>query len=156
MKIYIAAPISGMTNEAVFNYFQGASSRLGHMGYEVLSPLSAKGYFRTEKHKHYVFQGQGYTYPTSTDHAIYTRDKWMVSLCDVVYANLTFRDGGEKVSIGTIHEMAWGALLGKHVVVAMGESNPHIHAFVLEDASILLPTHTEAMQYLEKLITNAV
>lgn len=151
MRIYLAGPISGQTNHEVIDYFENTAFELRRAGFETLSPMSAKGVFRTEET--HVYKSRGYQYPIATDHAIYTRDMWMVKMCDVLYANLTFRDGKDMISLGTVHEMAWASLLGKHVIVSMGENNPHEHAFILEDASSLFPTHEEAIEYLKKLIS---
>jgi nucleoside 2-deoxyribosyltransferase len=145
MIIYTAGSISGQTAGAVKEYFASTKRRLEALGYKVLNPMTAKNYFRNE----IKFKAHGYDdYPASTNHAIFERDKWMVSQCDIIYCNLTM---AEIVSIGSMMELAIGACLGKHTVLAMQTGNIHQHAFVLEAADIVWETHEEAMMYLKLL-----
>jgi nucleoside 2-deoxyribosyltransferase len=146
MKIYLAGAISGQTSEQVMSYFEDTAKQLRVVGYEVLHPMVAKGFFRNNQ----KYQPHGYHFPPATDHAIFERDKWMVSQCDVVYCNLTA--GSANVSIGCTMELAWGSLLGKHTVLAMQDGNIHKHAFILEAADIVWETHEDAISYLETLI----
>jgi hypothetical protein len=147
MKIYTAASISGLSGEDVFSYFKNVKSVLTGMGYQVFSPLTAKGYFRNEL----KFKAEGYAgYPMSTNHAIIERDCWMVSLCDVLYCNLSMAN---HVSIGSTMELAWGHILRKHTVLTMQEDNIHRHAFILEAADIVFTEHDEALSYLAHLVS---
>lgn len=146
MNIYIAHQISGLGFQEVIDYFEGTKAALEELGFFVFSPMTAKGYFRNEiKFKEHGYEGL----PVSTNHAIYERDKWMVSQSDVVYVNLT---GMERNSIGCMMELAWASLLGKHTIVVMEKDNPHRHAFVLEAGDIVLETEEEAMDYFSKLV----
>ncbi len=142
MKIYLVGPITGKIADEVFQYFTDLSIRLLKAGYEVIHPLLGKGYLRTEVGG---LKPDGYQMPASTNHAIFERDKWMVSQADIILANLT---GADRVSIGSVMELAWASMLGKHTVVVMGEQNVHRHSFVLEAADILFPTMDAAIDYL--------
>lgn len=146
LKIYLARSISGCTPDEVFEYYDEAAKRWQDVGYKVLSPMLGKEHLRTELQ----FREHSYKHPISTNHAIFERDKWMVSQADVVYVNLL---DTKRVSIGCMMELAWASLLGKHTVVVMEKENEHRHAFVLEAADILFETEEEAEQYLEKLVT---
>lgn len=141
MIIYIAGSISGQSGEKVISYFNNTRAKLESLGFAVLSPMTAKGFFRNE----IKFKAQGYNNPVSTNHAIIERDRWMVGMCDILYCNLTM---AQIVSIGSVMELAWGHQLGKHTVVSMQDDNIHRHAFVLEAADIIFETHQEAMDYL--------
>ena len=146
MKIYTAGPISGLTYDEVSEYFNGTKSILESFGYTVLNPMSGKGELRTEL----KFKAHGYDgVPVATNNAIFGRDRWMVSQSDVIYANLM--NCGDRISIGTCMELAWGFILGKHIVIAMQKDNIHQHAFVISSAHIIYETHEEAMNYLCKL-----
>lgn len=145
MKIYIAGPISGKGYDEVMKYFKTTNDLLSKH-FEVFCPLNGKGHLRNELE----FKAHGYDeHPISTNHAIIERDRWMVDQSDVIYANLT--ESGERVSIGTCMELAWGHDKGKHTIVAMNKDNIHRHAFVLEAADIVFETHKEAMEYLRNL-----
>jgi nucleoside 2-deoxyribosyltransferase len=144
-KIYIAGPITGMTGEEVINYFDGTAEALEHIGYDVYQPMTAKGFFRNEVE----FIPSGYQMPISTDRAIFGRDHWMVSMCDIFWANLL--KGSERVSIGTVCELAWAFELRKHTILTLNKVNVHRHAFVLQMADIVFASEEETFDYLEKL-----
>ena len=146
MKIYLAGSISGQSGESVIDYFTLTAGFLRDLGFEVIHPMIAKGYFRNEA----KFKAEGYMHkPMSTNHAIIERDRWMVEQCDILYCNLTM---AEIVSIGSCMELAWGHILGKHTVVAMQPDNIHRHAFVMEAADVIFETHREGLEYLLELL----
>ncbi len=143
LKLYTAHPISGLTGEQVVSYIDGIVRMLG-ADFEILHPMTGKGYLRTETE----FKAHGYGNPVSTNHAIVERDAWMVGLADVVLVDLREAKG---VSIGCMMELAWAHMLRKHTIVVMENPSVHWHAFVLEAADIVFPTLAEAMDYLHKL-----
>lgn len=146
MKIYLAGPISGLGYDEVVGVYQKKSDALSSWGYDVLCPMTGKQYLRNEKE----FKSHGLNdHPVSTNHAIFERDKWMVSNCDVILADLS--NSGDRVSIGTMMEMAFAAILGKHCVAVIPNGNIHEHAFVLEAADIVFRNTDDAMQYLSDL-----
>ena len=145
MKVYVAGPISGKTADETFAYFEGVESRLEAIGFEVLTPMKGKNHLRKEG----VFKPSGYTYPLSTNHAIFNRDHWMVSQADVILVNLL---ESERVSIGSMFELAWASHMDKHVVVVMPEEGIHTHSFVLEAANVIFRSLDEAITYLTELL----
>lgn len=148
MIIYLGFRISGSSYGNVMAYVAGTKSALESAGYRVLHPMTGKESLRTEV----VFKPHGYGNPTSTNHAIFERDIWMVQQCDVFYLNLM--DADEHVSIGGCMELAIASYLRKHTVVSMQSRNIHRHAFVLEAADVIFPTHEEALEYLVKFNHN--
>lgn len=144
MRIYLAGPISGKSYDEVCNRLANTSLRLKLMGYEVQNPMTGKGQLRTEKE----FVARDYRHPVATNHAIIERDRWMVKRSDVVFVNLM---EAEEKSIGSIMELAWAHDNGVHTVVAMPETGPHNHAFIIEAADILFHDAEEAIQYLKEL-----
>lgn len=146
MKIYLAGPISGKGYDEVVGLYKQKSTKLENMGYEVFCPMTGKTNLRNELE----FKSNGYTNnPVATNHAIFERDKWMVSSVDLVLADLS--NSGDRVSIGTCMELAWAALLGKHTVLVIPKENIHRHAFILEAADTIFETYEEAINYLEIL-----
>ena len=145
MKIYLAGPISGKGFDEVVNLYNDKISMFGGWGYDVLCPMTGKSYLRTELE----FKSHGYGFPVSTNHAIFERDKWMVSQSDIVFADLF--DSGDRVSIGTVSELAWASLLNKHTISVIPESNIHNHAFILEASDIVFPTRGDAYKYFQDL-----
>lgn len=146
MKIYLAMPITGRSYDEVVDYITKTRDYLLGYGYEVLNPMTGKGYLRNEVE----FKAHGFDNPVSTNHAIFERDKWMVQNCDIIYLN--FSNCNFRFAIGMTMELAWASLLGKHSVITLPEGNPHKHAFILEAADIIFATHEETMNYLVKLI----
>lgn len=145
LKIYLAHQVSGLDFETVVSYFETTARELESFGFDVLAPMTAKGYLRTERE----FRPHGYGNPVSSNHAIFERDQWMVRQADIVFVNL---DGMTEPSIGCTMELAWASLLGKHTIVVMAPDNPHQHAFVLEAADIVFGVFEDAMDYLFLLI----
>ena len=149
MKLYCVHPISGLSYEQVYQYYQYIVGKMQTFGYDVLHPMTAKSYLQNVEKFHTV----GYDNPASTNHAIVARDRWMVMQADVIYANLM---SATTVSIGSCMELAWAHDHGKHTVVAMGKDNPHKHAFVLEAADIIYESPEGAEEYLKKLVRGEV
>jgi len=148
MKIYCAHPISGQTWEQVMEYYTDIESDLSGIGYEVLHPMIGKDALRNEVGE--KFKPADYrSTPVASNHAIFTRDMWMTSQCDVFYLNLL---DCSNISIGCMMELAWAAQLRKHVIVVMQHDNIHRHAFVLEASSIIFETEIKAFTYLIELI----
>jgi nucleoside 2-deoxyribosyltransferase len=139
--VYLCGPMTGWEYDDCNDWRIDAKKRLEASGYFVISPLRGKDYL--QGHGPLVETNQ--QGPYSTNPAIKRRDKWDVERCDIILANLT---GAKKASIGSCYEMAWGEEFNKFVLVALDEDNPHNHAFVLECASLVLPTYEECLQYL--------
>ena len=147
MKIYLAGPISGKSYDEVVDAYKKKSSLLKTYGYEILCPMTGKAYLRNELE----FKASGYeNFPVSTNHAIFGRDKWMVSNSDIILCDLS--SSGDRVSIGSMMEIAWASMLGKHTIVVLPKENIHRHAFVLEAADIVFETIEDAYKYLKDFI----
>jgi nucleoside 2-deoxyribosyltransferase len=155
MKIYIGGKISGSTYTECASYFRETKQELQDMGYDVLSPMTAKEYLRTEYASRELPNAglSGIVSPVATNHAIFERDQWCVRQADIFYLNLL--PANERASLGGTMELAWASILGKHTVVVMQKENVHRHAFILEAADVVFETHEDAMDYLEKLILQA-
>lgn len=149
MKIYVSRPISGCSYEDVVGWYDKAHKEFESMGYKVLQPMTGKKALRNE----IKFKAHGYGTPSSTNHAIFERDKWMTEQCDVF---ITYLAEADIVSIGSMMELAWASLLGKHTIAVMKDGNIHKHAFVLEAADIVLPTYEDAILYLSSFINQDV
>jgi nucleoside 2-deoxyribosyltransferase len=149
MKVYLAHPISGLSYEDVVSYYEEMTKRLKNWGFEILCPMTAKGYLRTER----TFKAHGYDNPVSTNHAIFERDCWMVKQSDILLCDFT---DTKDASIGCCMELAWASMLGKHTVIVLPEENIHRHAFVLESSDIVFDKMDDAIYYLGYLITGRI
>lgn len=145
-KIYLAHPISGMNPNDIFDYYITLKQRLEIMFYQVMHPMTGKGYLRTEK----SLRKEGYSNPVSTNHAINTRDLWMVRQADIVLVDLT---GTTEPSIGCIIETAAAHVMRKHIVAVIPDGNVHEHGMLLDCIDIRFYDLPSAEEYLEKLIS---
>ena len=143
-QIYIAHKISGASGDEVFDWFDKTRDDLEYLGYGVLSPMSNKGEFRNEL----KYRAEGYDDPVVQNHAIFERDRWMVTQADMLLMDLT---GTTQPSIGCMMELAWASMLGKHTIIVLPKDNTHRHAFVLEAGDIIFETYPEAIDYLTRL-----
>jgi len=144
--IYLAGPITGKGYEEVVSSYAEKTVYFESLGYNVLCPMTGKSYLRNE----IEFKPENYKFPVSTNHAIFERDMWMVSNCDIILAD--FSNSGERVSIGTAMELAWASLLNKHSIIILPENNVHRHAFILESGDIVFETYEDAKKYLADFI----
>lgn len=150
MRIYLVHPISGLSYDEVVNYYSEKVKFCKSLGLEVLCPMTGKNYLRNEL----ALRAHGYDkHPASTNHSIYTRDKWMVKSADLIYASFI---GAKSASIGSTMELAWASDWDKHIIVAMEPENVHRHAFMLEAANVIFNTEKDADEYLEKLIKGSI
>ncbi len=145
LSIYLAGPITGQTGEGVISRLEEKITILSDFGYTVYHPMLGKMELRTEVE----FKPGGYEHPIANDHAIFLRDYWMVSQADVILADLS--TSGDRVSIGTMMEIAWASHMSKHVVLVMPVGNVHDHAFVRQAATIRFIDIEDAYDYLKEL-----
>lgn len=145
MRVYLAHQITGLGYAQVMEYYDGVSAWLReNTGHTVLCPMVAKDYLKDQQ----SLESNGYQFPTSTNHAIFERDKWMVQQADIVLVDLV---GQSRPAVGCLMELAWASLLGKHTIVVMESGSPYHHAFVLEAADIVFGSLQEALVYLGEL-----
>lgn len=145
LAIYLAGPITGQTGEAVVSRYEEKITILTDFGYTVYQPMLGKMNLRTV----IEFKSGGYDHAIANDHSIFERDHWMVSVADVLLVDLS--NSGDRVSIGTMMEMAWASHLGKQIVLVMPENNVHDHAFVRQAATIRFTDLDQAYDYLKEL-----
>ena len=106
------------------------------------------------RHKDYLLQetAMGDTYEDqvmSSQRGIFGRDFWDSNRCDALFVNLL---GAERVSIGTVLEIAWAWSARNPVVLVMeDEGNPHEHAMLRECSYFRVPTVDEGIDVLGKL-----
>jgi hypothetical protein len=81
--------------------------------------------------------------PFITLDGIFSRDKFDIMRSDLLLVNFL---GTEKVSIGSICEIAWGHLLGKYILIVMEPDNIHYHGFITKCASIVMDNLTAAVE----------
>lgn len=129
MKVYLAGPITGLTFDDATTWREEFAEELADVGITGYSPLRSKGYLRAfgvidAGGDRSAYQG---VHPLSETAGIVTRDRNDVKTSDLVFVNLL---GAERVSIGTVMEIAWADAYRVPTVVAMDRGGAHDHAFI--------------------------
>ena len=143
VQVYLSGPITGLTYEEAMSQRQEVTARLTDAGMRVLSPMRGKSYLSHQFGSKPLPSG-GYRRPALGDRAIMRRD-WMdvVKRADVIFVNLLT---AEKVSIGTVFEIAWTVNAGKFVVVLLPKEGVHDHAFIRASADVILHDLEDGIQ----------
>jgi hypothetical protein len=137
--VYLSGPIAGLTykegsdwREYVTKSFpphiQGVSPLRGHRMLEAMGPIT----------------NNMIDHPLRTDRAINARDKFDTLRAQCVLVNLL---GTEKVSIGTVMEIAWAHDHNIPVVCAIEpEGNLHDHPMIRDSISVRVASLDEAIE----------
>lgn len=141
MKIYLAGQISGLSYIAVSSSFRSREIALSVGNNIVYNPLRCKSYLCNEQELDPV----GYNSPNTTPSAILHTDYFHVENCDIFYLDLANSD---RLSIGSICELAWAWQLRKHCVVVLPDNELYNHAFIIQMSHILFKHTIEAIAYI--------
>lgn len=127
--VYLAGPITGLSFKGATDWREYASDFLYVHGFRGVSPMRAKDYLADETNLAAMGYAEksGLAMPLSTPQGILTRDRFDCTHADLVLFNLV---GAEKVSIGTMMEVAWADLARVPAVLAMEPGNVHEHGMV--------------------------
>ncbi len=139
-QIYLAGPIGGLAFDKVEAGYAEKARRLEKY-YDVMVPIVAHDCLRGEDN----LKTHGFVHPVVSDHAIIERDRWMVIGSELMLADLAHAD---RVSIGTMMELAWAHDHGLHTVTVMEPGNIHEHAFVFEASDVVFSDLEDALDYL--------
>lgn len=150
---YLAGPITGLDYAGATDWRDHATARLAPFGIKALSPLRSKEYLRGVE----SFSSDGDVYRDlsvlSTNRGIMTRDRHDATTCDVLLVNLL---GAERVSIGTVMEIAWADACRTPIVCAIEPSgNPHEHGMVLEAIGFRVAFLDDAINIVKAIAGNA-
>lgn len=148
--VYLAGPITGCTYDGCTDWRGSVIDKLPN-GIVGLSPM---------RHKEYLIErtsgdNLGHVADSYSDsvlscqRGIFARDSWDCRRCDAILVNML---GAEKVSIGTVMEIAWGHAFNKPVILVMEkEDNIHEHAMLREACPFRVETLDEAVDVLSTL-----
>jgi nucleoside 2-deoxyribosyltransferase len=151
-SVYLAGPISGIDFEEGEGWRQQAINYLAECGIDAFSPLRKKDYLKGEGH----LTGSYDDWPLSTQRGIYARDRFDCHRVDVVIANLldsgADESGKQRVSIGTVMEIAWAAQHNTPVVLIMEHDNIHRHPMLLEACPFVVDNLQEALDLTDAIL----
>ena len=151
--VYLAGPITGLTYDGAEDWRQFAKDILRDVGIKALSPLRAKDYLRQVGGP---LSGTGEEYAhlgvLSTPRGVTTRDRYDATRCDVLLVNLL---GADRVSIGTVMEIAWADAKRTPIVVAREEKgNIHEHMMINEAVGFRVTTLEQALDIVKAIADN--
>jgi len=149
-KVYLAGPIAGLNYAGATEWRDIAKRELNAVGIEAYSPMRAKQYLKGVA----SFSVDGDEYKTlsvlSSNRGITTRDRFDCTRVDVVLAYLL---GAERVSIGTLMEIAWADAARIPIVAVMEDKgNVHDHGMVSECIGFRCTTLEEALNVTKAIL----
>lgn len=141
--VYGAGPITGLTYEGATGWREEASRSLTALSggrIELLDPMRHKDYLADQTSLADTYDET----VLSSQRGIYGRDRLDCLRSDLVLVNLL---GAQKVSIGTVMEIAWADSRKIPIVLAMErDGNPHDHAMLREACYWRVTTIDEAVR----------
>jgi nucleoside 2-deoxyribosyltransferase len=148
--VYLAGPISGLNFGQCDDWRQRAMTCLAESGIRGLSPLRCKEYLDSVG----VLSGHGREYAhlnvLSRPRGVMTRDRFDATRCDVLLVNLL---DAERVSIGTVMEIAWADLSRIPIVAVMkDEGCVHDHMMIHEAVGFRVSTLEEGMTIVKAIL----
>lgn len=148
-SVYLAGPITGLTFDGASDWRDVAKAELARVGVKGFSPLRAKEYLRSEGVLTADCAGYGDLNCLSSPRGIMTRDRWDATRCDAVLVNLL---GAQRVSIGTVMEIAWADAKRKPLIVVMEPTgNVHDHAMITEAIGFRVTSLNEGINVVKAL-----
>ncbi len=145
-SVYLAGPIKGLHYGAATEWRERAKSTLAYNGIDAFSPMRAKEYLAPLSDVGGDTLKDAYAeHPLSTMKAILCRDRNDCTKSDAV---IMYLKGAERVSLGSVMEVAWADAARVPVVLVMekDKSNPHEHGLLTEACSFRVETLDEAIK----------
>jgi hypothetical protein len=126
--VYLAGPVTGLTYDGAEDWRAFAAGKLFARGVHAISPLRGQEYLRSIGEISPTGEGYATMHPLSSPRAIASQNRFDATRCGLMLVNFL---GAQRVSIGTVMEIAWADLKRIPVVVAMEpEGNPHEHILI--------------------------
>jgi nucleoside 2-deoxyribosyltransferase len=148
-RVYLAGPITGLTYDGAQDWRSTVSKALDSNQVECLTPMRGKSFLKQEGTIH----SGSWDHITCTSKGITRRDMFDTVNATCLFVNLL---GAERVSIGTVMELAWSYLKQIPTIVVMEEGNIHgKHVMVQESCTYTVRTVEEGL-YLTRYLLNEV
>ena len=152
--VYMAGAITGLTYDGAEDWRAFAKANLAEHGIKAVSPLRGKDYLRGIPVLTADCAGYGELNCMSSPRGIMTRDRFDATRCDILLVNLL---GAERVSIGTVMEIAWADAVRTPVVLAMEPTgNIHEHAMISEAVGFRVSTLPDALHIIKAIADNGI
>lgn len=152
-KVYLAGAISGLTYSDSEDWRDEAKVLLENQGLTGYSPLRKKEFLKDVVGKFTAddkIEGSYNVHPLSTSKGIVTRDNFDVTGSDALLVNLL---GAERVSIGTVMEIAWAWDKRIPIILVCDEENIHWkHPFINEMVPFRVNTLEEGVDLVSSIL----
>lgn len=145
--VYLAGPITGLTFKGATDWRNYAAKQLDSDKVECLSPLRGKDYLLNVG----VLHSGSYDGVLTTGKAITRRDYFDCTRATAVLVNLL---GTERVSIGTVMELAWCYQSEIPTIVIMEKKNIHNHVMINESSTYIVESLEEAIHTMKLLLND--
>jgi hypothetical protein len=146
--LFLAGPLTGISYKDALDWRKYVESKLP-VDVIAFSALRGKTYVTTER----VLKDAYPEHLLSTPQGTTTRDRYDVSRCDALFVNFL---NTNRVSIGTIMEIAWADSRRIPIICAMEEGNIHDHVFVRQVAAFITSDLDEAIRTAVDVVTMSV
>lgn len=144
--VYLAGPITGLTYGAATDWRGRAALELADLSggrIETLSPMRHKEYLAATGKAGDTPLADSYEDTIlSSQRGIFYRDRFDCQRADLVLVNML---GSERVSIGTVMEIAWANANNIPIVLAMAAGNVHEHSMLREACGFRTASFDEAL-----------
>lgn len=148
--VYLAGPITGLNFKGATDWRDYAIAELAAEDIKGLSPMRCKDYLKDIPELEATCESYGALGLLSSPRNIMTRDRFDATRCDVLLVNLL---GAERVSVGTVMEIAWADLYRTPIVCAIEpEGNIHEHAMIAEAIGFRVPTLEAAIEVTKSIL----
>lgn len=137
-SVYLAGPISGKSYDESINWRNKVIEELNDFNVSCLSPMRCKECLK-----------YGRNSVITSSRGVITRDRWDCTRCDILLVNLL---GADKVSIGTVMEIAWADANRKPIILIMEEDNVHDHIMIQECAGFVVSTLEDGIDVIKSII----
>lgn len=134
--VYLAGPITGYSFTEATDWRERAISELElRSGGTIVgvSPLRKKSYLKHENNLGHSYED----WPLSSQRGIFARDRYDCKRADAI---LVYLADSQKVSIGTVMEIAWGVDNNIPIVLVMEKGNTHDHPMIREACPFIVDT----------------
>lgn len=150
-SVYLAGPITGLRYGEATDWRDYAETFLASWGIEGLSPMRGKQYLEAVGVIEAVSYGEDKAeWALSSAPGFTMRDHGDCMAADVILAN--FVGCGDRVSIGTVLEVAWAHAYRKQLIVAMEPGNVHDHAMIRQLAGYVVPSLDAALNIIPAIL----
>ena len=144
--VYLAGPITGLSYGGCTDWRESVKEELADVGITAMSPMRGKTYLLNETNI-----GDSYEETLlSSQRAIVARDYFDVQRADILLVNLA---GAQRVSIGTVMEIAWAYPSHKPVVLVMPKNDLfHDHSFIRELCAYRVDSLDEGVHIVKNIL----